>query len=77
MQTNNHGQIALKHMKGGQRLVYGTVFIPRANISLAWVDPENVPQLLAVKGGCCGGEKPVIFYANENDVRQWTNGGGR
>lgn len=77
MQTNSEGQVALRYMRGGQRLIYDYVFIPKANISLAWVNPEDVPKMLAVKHGCCGNKKPVIFPATESAVRRWENNGGR
>lgn len=54
------------------------VFSMKANISMGWIPLEDVPCCLAVKGGCCGQRKAgIIIYANEADVRQWTNGGGR
>lgn len=77
MQTNSSGEVALKYLRGGQRLVNGYVFIPKANISLAWVKPEDVQVMYNIKRGCCGNKKRVIFPANEQDVRIWTNNGGR
>ena len=77
MPTNSNGEVALRYRRGGQRLVYDYVFIPRAGISLAWVKPEDVNKMYAVKRGCCGNTKRVIFPASEDDVRQWTNNGGR
>ena len=64
-------------MRGGQRLVGAYVFVPRANISLAWVKEADVPKLFAIKRGCCGNRKRVIFPANEADLRHWKNDGGR
>ena len=50
----------------------------RANIPLAWVEPEHIPCLTNVKWGCCGNKKPGgVIFANEDDVRRWNNGGGR
>lgn len=87
VQTNDAGQIALKYYQPSQVIAQnlpsgkdGYVFIPRANISLAWIDPQDVANLLDRRGGCnCGGsQKQRAFeYANESDVRRWTNGGGR
>jgi len=76
-------QTALKYYQSIQkyiRLGDGSeyVFVPRANISLAWVSNEHVDQILNIKKGCCGGKKKsTFFYANESDIRRWTNGGGR
>jgi len=83
MQTNSNGEVALRYMRGGQKLFQGKglsqgyVFIPKANISLAWVKPEDVEKMYRIKRGCCGSEKRVIFPATEDAVRQWTNNGGR
>ena len=77
MQRNSNGEVALKYLRGGQRLVGEYVFIPRANISLAWVKEQDINKLFAVRRGCCGNTKRVIFPANEQDVRIWNNNGGR
>ena len=77
MPTNSDGWVALKYLRGGQRVVGEYAFVPRANISLAYVKPKDVAQLYRIKRGCCGSEKRVIFPASEADVRQWENGGGR
>ena len=50
----------------------------RANINLLYVPAEDVPALMAVRGGCCGKKQTgILMLANEDDVRRWTNGGGR
>lgn len=78
--------IALKYYQPAQILVQGTptgkeyVFVPRANISMAFIDPDDVANLLGRRAGCnCGGSKrtPAFDYANESDIRRWNNGGGR
>lgn len=78
--------IALKYYQPAQVLVQGTptgkeyVFVPRANIAMAYVDPGDVDNLLGRKAGCnCGGSKKgqAFSYANEDDQRRWNNGGGR
>lgn len=84
--VNDDGQIALRYRRQQKAVVEcgphadrrTYIFSMRANISMAWVKPEDVPCCLAVKGGCCGQKKTgVIIYASETDVRRWTNGGGR
>jgi hypothetical protein len=83
--SNNVGQVALKYYQPAQVLAQGTptgsgyVFTPKANISLAWVEAGDVDNLLQRRAGCnCGGKKrQAFYYANEDDVRRWTNGGGR
>lgn len=82
-QANDAGDVAIKHIqprpariKIGEELRYITAM--RANISLAWVKPEDLGAVLSKMGGCCGKKKQHQFQlANAADVRQWTNGGGR
>ena len=76
MQKNEIGQIALKRLRQSPQLI--TVgkkqyyFAVQYNISLAWVDPEDVGKVLAVKHRCCGNNYNVQFvYASETDVRRW------
>lgn len=78
--------IALKYYQPTQVIARGTptgkeyVFVPKANIALAYVDPDDVPNLLGRKAGCnCGGSKKgqAFYEANESDIRRWENGGGR
>jgi hypothetical protein len=82
MITNSDGWVALKRYQkinklisvGGEQYLFQT----RANICLAWVRPEHVGAVLAIKKVCCGGnKKPMFLHANESDVRRWENGGGR
>lgn len=80
-QVDSAGNIALKYYQQTPKRVEvsGTLYIftIRANIAMAWVAPEHADSILALKGGCCGGNNPNIFrYANSDDVRRWQNGGG-
>lgn len=83
---NDGGFAAMRYLRQQQMIVEcgpgkdrrQHVFSMRANISMAWIPAKDVACCLAVMGGCCGNKKPgIIIYANESDVRQWTNGGGR
>lgn len=83
-QKNEAGQIALKYYQPAQVLVQQTpsgsdyVFVPKASISMAWINQEDVEEVLARYKKCCGGHRKKSFMeANEQDVRIWTNGGGR
>lgn len=84
-QINAAGEVALKYYQPAQVLAQNTPsgkgysFAVRASISMSWVDPGDVDNLLGRKAGCnCGGKRrQAFFYANEDDVRRWTNGGGR
>jgi hypothetical protein len=84
--TNDAGQVALKYYQPAQVLAQNTptgtgyAFAVRASISMSWVAPDDVGNLLARRAGCnCGGskKKQAFFYATESDVRRWVNGGGR
>jgi hypothetical protein len=79
---SRNGLVAMKY-KRKQRLIAKCgkrthIFNMQANICMAWIPIDDVPCALALKGGCCGEKKPgVVTFANEADVRQWTNRGGR
>ena len=82
MITNSDGYVALKRYTTINKIV--TVegeqyaFITRANICMAWIKSDHVNAVLAIKKVCCGGNKRSQFrYANENDARRWSAGGGR
>lgn len=82
MITNEAGQTAIKYYQtiphilqvGGKEYA----FIVRAKICMAWIDPSHVDSVLSKVKICCGNNARKVYRpANENDVRQWTNGGGR
>ena len=64
-----------KAVKIGNKTI---VFDSQFGVSLAFVDEEDVAPLLAVKGGCCGGQHQIITLASEVAYSHWQNGlGGR
>lgn len=85
-QVNTAGEVAVKVHPHQHLIAQKTpsgkeyVFAIRANIALSWVDPRDVQHLLDRHIPCgCGngsGRKYSFIYANESDVRRWTNGGG-
>lgn len=82
--TNEAGEVALKYRQPAPVIARNTpskkeyAFVVKANISMAWVDPQDVDNLISRTKTCCGGNrKKQFFLANESDVRRWTNGGGR
>jgi hypothetical protein len=83
MVENTEGKVALKYMTTNQKLVTAPsgnqyVFVPKHNISMAWVEKKDAGPLVGMKKGCkCGSnsKKQVIFYAQDHDVRRWYNGG--
>ena len=80
---DDDGKVAMRHVRQIQKYVRmgdGTeyVFIIQANISLAWVFERHVNAILNMRRTCCGGRtKPAFVIANESNVRQWINKGGR
>ncbi len=82
MITNDDGWIALKRYQTINKIVTvggeEYLFYTKANICLAWIRPEHVGAVLNIKKKCCGGNTKSQFrYANENDARRWSAGGGR
>jgi hypothetical protein len=81
METNERGEVALKYYQpqnkyvrvGGEKYYREYLFVVgRAGISMAWIQPQDVEEVLKIIGGCCGGGGPVFRYANAGDVRIWT-----
>ena len=56
MITNDGGWVAVKRLRLNQKYVKVRdreyVFIPKNNICLAWVHPDDVQVLLNLKEGC-------------------------
>lgn len=50
------------------------MFQIRHTVSLCEVDDEDVPAMLAIKGGCCGRRQQVCHIANENEIKMWELG---
>lgn len=83
---NDIGEVAIAYHQpsqvliSGQRMATGRdyVFVTKFNgVCMAWVDQADVPQLLEMRGGCCGKRKPLFSYANEAQVSIWSGGDGR
>jgi hypothetical protein len=81
MIKNSDGLVALQHYTTNPRTVKidrdGTLysFVPKMNVSLAWVKEEHVPDLLAFRGRICCGKKGNMFYlASQINVNLWTYG---
>ena len=53
-------------------------FVVKADICMAWILLDDYQQVLSITKTCCGNQKRTVYrFANESDVRRWTNGGGR
>lgn len=47
-------------------------FDVKAGVSMAWVKPEDVADLLTRRGGCCNGQRQKFDYANQAAVDLWS-----
>lgn len=85
MVTNPQGQVALKwtlprnppttKIDGTSRYY---VFVPKLNVFLAWVEPEDVPRLLTTKAKVCNCNNGTYRIAFEKasllDAQLWLTG---
>lgn len=77
--TNSEGYVAMVYYQPTQKLinVHGTdyVFTLNKNISLTYVRPSDVQELLQFRKQCCGGNSQtgVFKLANDMQVRIWSN----
>ena len=75
-----NGNVAIRRIPARPALikVHGTEYLFRIqhNISLCWVKEADVPAVLAIKQGCCGGAKRQVFhYADQTHINRWNDGG--
>lgn len=80
MQTNDDGWVALKRLRQSPKYVAVNgreyVFSIQHNVNLCWVHPNDVEAIFAVLHHCCGNSrKQQFFYATEDDVRIFLEGG--
>lgn len=73
MEKNELGQVCVKHFNsngtGHQVNGHTYTWIPKYNVSLAWVEEADVPNLLSVMiNACCGHTGHKFSLANANDV---------
>jgi len=61
-------------MLGGDKGVY---FDCQHGVSLAFVDESDVPTLLGLTGGCCGGKRQIVYLATPTQYEHWKTGNGR
>lgn len=79
MITNDAGDVAIKHFTSNPAVIKigDTVyhFVPKTNVSLAWISPGDVPAVLGIKAKvCCGNTKNKFLEANELDICLWETG---
>ena len=74
---NNNGETALRYRQDTGKLIRmgdGTeyLFITKANACIAWVKPQHVDQVLAMRHQCCGNNMNVMFKkTNELTAYRW------
>jgi hypothetical protein len=75
------GYVALQHRTSNPASVkiesngHTYDFIPQHNVSLAWVDPQDVGPLLLVRARICCGKTDYKFrYATQINVNLWQTG---
>jgi len=73
------GKVAIQYYETMPKLI--TVrkkqyaFVVQHNVCMAWVDAEDVADILAITGGCCGKKNPGVYrYANELAVKIFETG---
>ena len=51
----------------------------KRNVSLAWVNPKHIDQVLAKTRSCCGGQRKrgVFRLSSQQEVNLWTGVGVR
>jgi len=81
MITDDAGNVALSYYQNTNKVVTigSTTYIFRVqrNVNLAWIQPEHVETILAMKKTCCGGRSNGVFrYTTEQQLRVW-NGAER
>jgi len=79
---NEAGKVAIRYFQPVPKMVRlgaeSIYFDCQHGISMAFVDENIVPQLLAFRGGCCGQKQQVMFEASEVQYSHWKDGkGGR
>lgn len=74
MIKNEAGQVAMVYYQPAPGLREGYYFDVQHGVCMAWVNPQDVGRLLAVRAGCCGGQRQAIFPANQEQVNVFTTG---
>jgi hypothetical protein len=73
--SDENGLVALRyHQPANVLALQRYVFVPQNKISLAWVHPAHVGQLLQKRVGCCGNLKLGFFAVSEDELGRWLNG---
>jgi len=78
-QKNEQGQIAIRYYQTVPHVVSAGkteyAFVVQHNICLAWINPEHVNTVLAMKHRCCGDNyNQAYFICNDLNVKLWKDG---
>ena len=76
--VNDKGEVAIGYYQPVQKRVQlrsGHAYVFNVNyVSLGWIPPEDVTEVLQTPMGCCGKKHPGAFFlVNENYVRRFLN----
>lgn len=76
--VNDTGQVAVKYFQPMSQTLKMRgktyVFQVKRNLSIAWIDAEDVEEVLNVMKVCCGGNRrPVFRLEHELHVKRWLN----
>ena len=81
MVTDENGNVAIQHHNANGANVHmdatghDYIWDARYNVSLAWVRPEDVDAILAVRTQvCCGRSGAKFLIANDLNVKIWQTG---
>ena len=81
MVTDENGNVAIQHYNANGANIHieatghDYVFTTQYNVALAWVRPEDVNSILAVRTRvCCGKTGAKFLVANEMNVKIWKTG---
>ncbi len=64
-------QPAPKYIRVGEKEYVATV---QHAVSMFLADEEDVPALLAAKGGCCGGQRLIFSLPVQEAINVWLTG---
>jgi len=77
MIKRDDGMVAMQHYSSNgwtAKMNDGTIytFVPKHNISMAWIKEEHVNQLLSVlTKACCGNKQRRFYLASQINVNLW------
>lgn len=82
MISNDTGNVAITYYQNTNKRIRVSetdyIFNVKKNVNLAWINPQHVAQIFAIRKSCCGGNRNQVFrYSSEQEVRIWQYGAER